>query len=400
MKLLDILIIGAGLYVSGKGTQGYGTVLPAVFEWERVNRDIGNLHCASTSSDSSKELLAKFRELEVKTNIDISIKTYPETDSKNNEAYKEALKNCKKPACAIIVVPDHLHYKIAKDCLEAGVHTLIAKPLTPSYAEGEDLVNIAKNSRIYGAVEFHKRWDKSNILLRDKINSGILGKPLNCWIEYSQRRSIPISSFKDWASMTSVLQYLGVHYIDIIRFATSALPKRVMAIGQKSEIIKYDIDTYDAIQSIIDWEMPDGSKFTQTILTSWVDPENSTAMSDQKIKFIGTKGRYEADQKDRGIRINTDDLGVQDINPDFCMPYGTKTGNIRWRGYGIESITTFINDVVDLEKGRVSLSYLETERPSFQESLISTAVIEAAHLSLKDNSNWQQIDIFKNKIRN
>ena len=234
------------------------------------------------------------------------------------------MNNAKKPGCVIIAVPDHLHYQVAKDCLEAGLHTLLVKPLTPTFAEGRDLVNLAQESSLYGAVEFHKRWDRSNLILRDKIQSGALGTPLNCWVEYSQRKSIPLSFFKAWASKTSILQYLGVHYIDVIRFATAALPKRVMAVGQKSEIIRHDIDAYDAIQCVIEWEMPDGSPFTETILTSWVDPENSTAASDQKIKFIGTKGRYEADQKERGIRINTDDLGVEHINPDFCMPWYRK----------------------------------------------------------------------------
>ena len=391
MKKIDILVIGAGLYVSGKGTKDYGTVLPAIFEWKRINSNLGKLHCVSTSSKSSKELLKKVSELEVKTNVKINIKSYPK-NNKNSEAYKEALNNCTKPACAIIVVPDHLHYKIAKDCIEAGVHTLIAKPFTSTYLEGKDLVDLADKKKIYGAVEFHKRWDKSNIMLRDKFKSGILGLPLNCWVEYSQRKSIPTSFFRDWAQKTSVLQYLGVHYIDVMRFATSAIPKRVMAIGQKLEIVNHNIDTYDAIQCIILWETLEGSQFTQTILTSWVDPENSTAMSDQKIKFIGTKGRYEADQKNRGITINTDELGVQNINPYFSMPYGTKNGDIRWHGYGIESITTFINDVIALEEKQISLDELEVDRPSFKESLISTAVIEAAHESLINNSDWQTVD--------
>ena len=37
MKKLDIIVIGAGLYVCGKGTLGYGTILPAIFEWKRLN---------------------------------------------------------------------------------------------------------------------------------------------------------------------------------------------------------------------------------------------------------------------------------------------------------------------------------------------------------------------------
>ena len=179
-----------------------------------------------------------------------------------------------------------MHYEIAKECLEANIHTLIVKPLTPTYAEGLDLVNLAKKNRLYAAVEFHKRWDKSNLILRDKFKSGELGAPLNCWVEYSQRKSVPLSSFKDWASKTTILQYLGVHYIDVIRFVTSASPKRVMAIGQKSEIVRHGIDTYDAIQSVIEWEMQDGTHFTETILTSWVDPNNSSAVSDQKLNLL------------------------------------------------------------------------------------------------------------------
>ena len=394
MKELDIIIIGSGLYVCGKGTSGYGTVLPAIFEWKRLNQNSGLVHCVATSIKSSKKLLKKAEELKTKTGVELNIKTYPENDASNNkDPYNQALKNSKKPACAIIAVPDHLHYQVAKDCIDSGIHTLIAKPFTPAYEEGKKLVDLANKKNTYGAVEFHKRWDKSNILLKDKIEGGIIGSPINCWIEYSQRKSVPLSFFKDWASKTSILQYLGVHYIDIVRFVTAAFPKRVMAIGQKTEIIKHNIDTYDSIQCIIEWEMPDKTLFTETILTNWIDPENSSAMSDQKIKFIGTKGRFEADQKERGIRLNTNDIGIEDINPDFCMPYGTTEGNIHWRGYGIDSITTFLDDVNDLENGLKNLDDLQSIRPTFREALISTLVIETAHKSLKNNSRWENVKI-------
>tara|TARA_B100001093_G_C26852511_1_gene1025762 strand:+ start:1177 stop:2361 length:1185 start_codon:yes stop_codon:yes gene_type:complete len=394
MKKIDIVVIGAGLYVCGKGTDGFGTILPAVFEWKRHNENLGAVHCVSTSASSSQKLLEKAKQLEVKTGVNLDIKSYPK-DGSNNNAYKQVLNECTKPACVIIAVPDHLHFQIAKHCLEAGLHTLLVKPLTPTYAEGLELVNLAHKNNIYGAVEFHKRWDKSNIILRDKFQSGELGDPINCWIEYSQRKSVPRTFFKDWASKTSILQYLGIHYIDVIRFITSASPKRVMAIGQKTEIIRYEINTYDSIQCIIEWEMLDGTQFTETILTSWIDPETSSAISDQKIKFIGTSGRYEADQKERGIRINTDNVGVLHINPDFCMPYGFNDGNIQWRGYGIDSITTFLNDVVDLEGGLKNLPDLQDNRPSFKESLISTMVTDAAHKSLKNRSQWEEIEILK-----
>lgn len=392
MKNFDIVVIGAGLYVCGKGTSGFGTILPGIFEWKRQNQNIGNVHCVATSVNSAKELSKKAADLTIKTGVNVKVKSYPQSGERDPFCYRKVLRKISKPSCAIVAVPDHLHHQVAKDCLEAGLHVLLVKPFTPTHAEGEDLVNIARKFNLYGAVEFHKRWDKSNLILRDKVQSGELGLPLNCWIEYSQRKSIPLTSFKEWASQTSILQYLGVHYIDLIQFITSAKPKRVMAIGQKTEIIKHGIDTYDAIQCVIEWELSDGNCFTETILCSWIDPESSSAVSDQKIKFIGSKGRYEADQKERGIRINTDQVGVQHINPDFCMMFGTEDGDINWQGYGIESIVTFLNDVEALEADIKSISELQHERPSFQQSLVSTMVVEAAHRSLQNESQWELVE--------
>lgn len=392
MNKLNIVIIGAGLYVCGKGTDGYGTILPAIFEWQRDKNLLGETFCVSTSKGSSIEVSRKASELSVKTGIDLKISTYPDKID-DNFAYQKIIKKIKKPACAIIAVPDHLHYQVTKDCLEAGLHCLLVKPFTPTSLEGAKLIQIADKEELYGAVEFHKRWDRSNLILKDKFQNGELGLPINCWIEYSQRKSVPIQFFKTWADKTSILQYLGVHYIDIMRFITNAVPKRVMAIGQKTEIVKFNIDSYDSIQCVIEWEMKDGTKFTETILTNWIDPDTSSAASDQKLKFVGSKGRYEADQKERGIRINTDQAGIEHINPDFCMPYGTEDGNIKWEGYGIQSIKTFLCDVLALEMKQKSLKDLEIVRPSFKESLLSTAVIEAAHNSLNDDSAWKSIEL-------
>ena len=51
---MDVVVIGAGLYVSGKGTTGYGTILPALFEWKRISENIGKFYFVSTSVESSK----------------------------------------------------------------------------------------------------------------------------------------------------------------------------------------------------------------------------------------------------------------------------------------------------------------------------------------------------------
>ena len=79
-----------------------------------------------------------------------------------------------------------------------GLHTLVVKPLTPSTEEAIKLTKLASEKNLYGAVEFHKRWDRHNLMLKDLFQNGEFGKPLYTWTEYSQRKSIPSKVFISW----------------------------------------------------------------------------------------------------------------------------------------------------------------------------------------------------------
>jgi len=117
-------------------------------------------------------------------------------------------------------------------------------------------------------------------------------------------------------------------------------------------------------------------------------------MSYQKIKFCGTKGNYESDQKIRGIKIISDNNDFQEPNPDFCQSFCFDEKNIHWKGYGIKSITNFLNIVTkNLHTEPRSLKFLNKSTSSFEEALISTAVIEAATKSLKNDFNWQKVNL-------
>jgi hypothetical protein len=116
-------------------------------------------------------------------------------------------------------------------------------------------------------------------------------------------------------------------------------------------------------------------------------------MSDQKIKVIGTKGRYEADQKMRGIKVVTDEGGIEEPNPDFCSAYGFRKGEIMYQGYGIESVKQFLSDVTDLECGKAKRESFEGKRPTFKNALVSTAVLETANKSLGENGAWLDMSV-------
>ena len=387
---MKILIIGTGNYVTGRGTKDQGTILPAIYEFNKKYKKVNEVIILATNKKSAK--LAEIKNKQIRHLSGSHIKVIIKVDNGKNLNYLKNIKNLNNHIlCAIIATPDHTHYKLTKSCLNNGYHSLVVKPLVTKLFELKNLIKLCEKNKLYGAVEFHKRFDRQALILKDKFNLGIIGKPLYSYTEYSQRKIVPEIFFKKWITKTNVFQYLGIHYIDLIRYITNATPKRVMAISQNSYLRKRGINNSDSIQAIVEWQTSNKSIFTQTLLLNWIDPKNTTAMSDQNFKFIGTKGRFEADQKNRGLRVIEEKNNIEDINPDFCRKFGTKPGNISWAGYGIESITTFLEDVSMVNKDRKYINYLETIRPTFKEAIYSTTVLEAINYSLKNNSAWKKI---------
>ncbi len=383
---LNILVIGMGMYVCGRGTETHGTIMPAIYEWRKKN-ELGEVYVAGTGPEGISIAKAKIDEIERNTGVHVPLTFYPEGELYDLQCYRRAIRTIPKPACAIVVVPDNYHREVAGEAIEGGLHTLVVKPLAPTLKEVYELIELQRKKRVYCAVEFHKRFDHANLKLKDSLREGVIGDPLYFLVEFSQRKSVPAERFRKWVEATNIFQYLGIHYVDIIYFATGARPVRAMALGQRGWLYSRGIDTYDSIEAIIEWEMPGGQRFTSSILTNWIDPESTSAMSDQKIKVIGTKGRFESDQKRRGVMIVSDERGIKEPNPYFSASYGTPP-MVSYHGYGIESIHQFLKDVIDIESGIVTIDALEDKRPTFAQSIVPTAVIESVNKSLKDGGQW------------
>ena len=69
-------------------------------------------------------------------------------------------------------------------------------------------------------------------------------------------------------------------------------------------------------------------------------------MSDQKYIMTGTLGNILCEQKVGGLTLTSDQEGINEINPDFCVNF-SKNNKLRFNGYGIESVQTFLIDVLN-----------------------------------------------------
>ena len=388
---MRILVVGSGMYVTGRKGTGNGTILASLIQLAKQQK-LSEMVIVSKSATSALHVEEATANISARLGYKANVRFVAIPDELSDLAL---LVKGESFDAAIVSVPDHLHYAYVNFCIRAKIPTLVVKPLTPTYEEAKALIELSESAKVYGAVEFHKRWDESNLYAKRIIQEGKIGALNYIQVDYSQKIKIPTEIFKGWSDQTNILQYLGIHYIDLIYFLTGFTPIRVSAYGTKKTLIEKGIDTYDSIHAFIEWQNPHDAKdkFISIINANWIDANSGAAMSDQKIKFIGTEGRLECDQKDRGIELVNEHGGVQLINPYFSEYLPGDDGHETLNGYGFKSIERFVLDVINLQNNAVSFEHLIANRPSFRSASISTLVSDFANQSLAQNAAW--VDITK-----
>ncbi|GAA97372.1 uncharacterized protein L969DRAFT_48959 [Mixia osmundae IAM 14324] len=76
----------------------------------------------------------------------------------------------------VISTPNELHFEQAKQCLNAGKHIVVEKPLTPTAVEADKLISLAKSKGLLIAVYQNRRLDSDLLTLLKVIREGRLGQ--------------------------------------------------------------------------------------------------------------------------------------------------------------------------------------------------------------------------------
>ena len=384
---MNIIIIGAGMYVTGRDNSGVGTVLSSLIQTSK-EVSISKITIVAMS-DKNSEMVDKIsKDINKKLNTDMSV----EYISLSNISLDEVCKNGNF-SCSVVSTPDHLHFEQIKILFENKIHVLSVKPLVPTVKENIELIKLQEDNGVLGMVEFHKRYDEANLYTKKVISENGVGDVLYYNVDYSQKISIPTLIFKDWVSHTNIFQYLGVHYIDLFYFMTGFIPVKVMAYGTSGVLKAKGIDSYDSIHATVIWKDSSGKESISILNISWVDPNCTSAMSDQKYKIVGTEGRIENDHKNRGIELVSSKVNIQHPNPYFSEYMLNADGTYDFVGYGHKSIRQFVLDVKSVIKDGVSVESFEKIRPTFKQSLVSTYIIESVNKSVKNSSNWEFLDV-------
>jgi predicted dehydrogenase len=118
-----------------------------------------------------------------------------------------------------IVVPTQYHFPVAKECLEAGCHILLEKPVTQTVAEADELIRMAAERGLVFQVGHLERFNPAIMALK-----GVLKNPL--FIE-----SHRLAPFKTRGTDVNVVLDLMIHDIDIILNMVPSTIKVVNSVG-------------------------------------------------------------------------------------------------------------------------------------------------------------------------
>lgn len=383
---MKLLILGSGMYVTGRQNTGVGTVLASVMQASK-EVPIDSVTVVARAADNAQVVADAAQRLDGMIGSGTSV-SYR---SLQDEGLADLLAR-ERFHCAIVATPDHLHFSQISLLFDHGIHVLSVKPLVPTVEEHLALLTKQRERQLLGMVEFHKRYDEANLYTKKALADDLIGRPVHYDVHYSQRIGIPRTTFSDWVSHTNIFQYLGVHYIDLFYFMTGLKPVKAMAVGSYGVLQDEGIDTWDTMHATVVWRDCDGRESTSVLNIGWSDPDCSSAMSDQRYKLIGTKGRIENDHKHRGIEVLTDETATQHPNPYFSDFLLDADGEYVFQGYGYRCIRQFLVDATAVLTDKVRVADLEARRPSFSDTLIATSVIEAVNNSVSNNSQWESIN--------
>ena len=170
-------------------------------------------------------ILSLLKDVEFIGVSDVNIERGLETASKYRVRFFENYLDLLPHIDAVcIAVPTRLHHSVGMDCLQAGVHTLIEKPIAASIAEAESLVNAAAAANCILQVGHIERFNPAFQELAKVLKAE----------ELLALEAHRMSPYSDRANDVSVVLDLMIHDIDLLLELAAAPVVKLTASGSRA----------------------------------------------------------------------------------------------------------------------------------------------------------------------
>lgn len=193
---------------------------------------------------------------------------------------------------AIIAVPTEQHREMALKMADAGVHTLIEKPLAESTKSAEEIRDAFAEKGVVGAVGHVERFNSALQELARRLRDGELGRVISIATER-------VGPFPDRIQDVGVVKDLATHDIDIAQWVGGAPFAEIS--GEMAH--KMGRPHEDLVVAIGRLE----NDVVVSINVNWLTPVKRRA-----VRVLGEKGALEADLLPGDLRFYSNaDVGSE-----------------------------------------------------------------------------------------
>jgi predicted dehydrogenase len=243
--------------------------------------------------------------------------------------YQDIIRNPDIAAVYISTTPEQTHYPIARDCLRAGKHVFLEKPIALELFEADELITLAKRNRVKLTIGYSQRFNTKYAYAKKKIVDGTLGRPVSAVVSRHLSRSLG----KKIASRVklSPAAMEATHDLDFVFWLLEpAKPVRVYSQGAYGFMQPVN-GSYDTMWTTVTMD----TGVLVVVGAGWNLPPGYPNFSSTWIEITGTEGALILDDTHRDVWLNTTDKGT--VFPMSTMP-GEQVDHVYAGAMGPETI--------------------------------------------------------------
>jgi predicted dehydrogenase len=213
--------------------------------------------------------------------------------------YQDIVSNPNISVVYVCTTPEQNHYPITRDCLKAGKHVLLEKPIAMELWEADELITLARRGRLKFTIGYSQRFNPKFAYAKKKITDGTLGKVVSVMVSRHLSRGLGTKIAKRVKLSPVVME--STHDLDFVFWLLEpAKPVRVYSQGGYGYMQPIN-GSYDVMWSIV--TMDNG--MLVTIGGGWNLPPGYPNFCSTWVEITGTEGALILDDTHRDAWLNT-----------------------------------------------------------------------------------------------
>ncbi|MGH8637949.1 MAG: Gfo/Idh/MocA family protein, partial [Burkholderiales bacterium] len=109
---------------------------------------------------------------------------------KATSEWRELLEVKEIDAFFISATPETTHFPMARECLLAGKHVFLEKPIALELHEADELIQVAREMKVKFTIGYSQRFNHKFAYVKERLNDGTLGTPISALVSRHIARSL------------------------------------------------------------------------------------------------------------------------------------------------------------------------------------------------------------------